>query len=147
MRLRALCVAWLLLGSAHFLFGQDLSGRWVGYQLQNPGGLFEKYYWELNIVQQDNRVMGTSLCAVENASIKMKFVGKVTNGQLFFEEIEYLGDPKLKEYNAEWCLLKGGGKISTDGDKLFIIGTYRGKASFGECIPGSFYLEKKAKRA
>jgi hypothetical protein len=136
------CLAWGFAAMA-----QDLSGRWTGYQLQNPGGMFEKYYWELNIVQQGDRVLGTSFCSVEEVSIKMKFVGKIKGSQLFFEEIEYLGDPKIPAYNAEWCRLKGGGKITTDGDKLFIIGTYRGTASFGECIPGSFYLEKKAKRA
>lgn len=128
------------------LFAQDLTGKWVGYQLQNPGGMFEKYYWELNIVQKGDRVVGTSFCSVKDVSIKMKFVGKVKDGQLFFEEIEYMGNPKIPEYGAEWCLLKGGGKITTNGDKGFIIGTYRGWASFGECVPGSFYLEKQLKR-
>ncbi len=140
---------WTILFWASFalsLTAQDLSGKWVGYQLQNPGGLFEKYTWELDIVQKGDRVMGTSYCSVKDVSIKMKFIGKVKGDRLVFEEIEYLGDPSIPEYNAEWCLLKGTGKIATDGDKYIIIGTYRGKASFGECIPGSFYLEKKAKK-
>lgn len=144
----------LVLALAMCLFGmsaiaQNLTGTWNGYVLQDVGGLFHKYEYEVSIVQTGNKVKGESYIHVpeQGISCRMKFEGVVSMGFLYFVETAYLDDHKIKGMDAEWCLKKGGYKISSNGTEYVLIGMLTAKATFGDCIGGASKLKKIAPRA
>jgi hypothetical protein len=131
-------------------FSQNIEGRWTGYLIQNPGGLFERYYYEMTITKQEgNKVWGVSEVAVpeQKISARMSFKGVIKNGVLYYQENEILTSAIIPDMNAEWCIKSGTLRIYDSEDKKVMAGMYDGQASFGACIPGTVYLTKKMPKA
>lgn len=132
----------------------NVTGVWKGYQLQNDGGPFDRYNYEMTLTQTDKtHVTGITYCSVkshngEEMFVKIRLRGTLKDGILWFEETDFLTDSRDDELLLDWCKCKGGMKIMSDGSKVYMIGLFSGVTADGaECIPGSVYLEKSIIRA
>ena len=128
----------------------NVTGTWTGYQLQDPGGPYRKYYYEMKLKQKGKYFAGITYCSVDEEGVfcKIKVKGIIKDNVLYFLESEFLTDPSDEEHGLEWCRCTGSVELKTDGVKVFMTGTFTGDTKDGmPCIPGSVYLEKKTKRA
>jgi hypothetical protein len=117
------------------LDGFDLSGTWTGV-FRQPGGPYETYEMELEIVQQGDRVTGSSRIATTDGEYwgNLAFEGRLEGSTLFFADAE-LVDDNLGIF-LDWCM-KGGYTV-VDPEAREMRGAWR---AFG-CMPGTLELEK-----
>ena len=89
------------------LFAQtdELDGVWEGYITQDPGGLAQEYYFQVDLDILDEELVGTTtIRLLDKPDVYgiMNMHGKVTDEEISFEEDAIL---KQQIYTyAYWCL-------------------------------------------
>lgn len=87
-------------------FGQnEVEGVWLGYITQDPGGLADKYHFQVNLDLKGDNLEGTSTIAMlDDESIFgiMTLKGEANNVSVSFNEQEII---KQNMYSfAYWCI-------------------------------------------
>ncbi|NUO48249.1 MAG: hypothetical protein HOV80_05250 [Polyangiaceae bacterium] len=117
------------------LDGFDVSGTWTGV-FRQPGGPYETYELELELVQHGDRVTGSSRVATIDGEYwgNLAFEGRLEGNTLYFADAE-LVDDNLGIF-LDWCM-KGGYTV-VDPRKGSMGGAWRAFA----CAPGTLELEQ-----
>lgn len=132
----------MLLAFSSGLLAQErpFEGYWTGYLTQEEGGFRPKYYFELRLQQQGNRITGASYASVEKIYAEFALEGEATGDQLTFKENRMIRYTRLEEMS--WCFKWGTLKLVKKGKAWILEGNWDGKSPFGPCIPGKIYLVK-----
>jgi hypothetical protein len=117
------------------LEGFDVSGTWTGV-FRQPGGPYETYELELELVQQGDRVTGSSRVATIDGEYwgNLSFEGRLEGNTLYFADTE-LVDDNLGIF-LDWCL-KGGYTI-VDPRSRSMGGAWRAFT----CMPGTLEVQQ-----
>lgn len=112
------------------LSGQDFSGLWEGYLLQD--GSEEKYTYQLDLDQTGDALIGSSRAVSPDGKTFARFevTGYIQGLQLVLQEIKQL-EPK-----SPWCLKNLVLDWEKDHLKEWVTGTWRADG----CVPGTLYL-------
>ena len=94
-----LLFSFLLLAFSCPLLAQErpFEGYWTGYLTQEEGGFRPKYYFELRLQQQGNRITGVSYASVEKIYAEFALEGEVTGSQVAFKENRMVRYTRLEE--------------------------------------------------
>ncbi|HMQ48203.1 MAG TPA: hypothetical protein PKA00_12485 [Saprospiraceae bacterium] len=115
------------------LSGQDFSGLWDGYLVQD--GSEEKYTYQLDLDQTGDALIGTSYSVSPDGKSYARFeiTGYIQGTQLVLQEIKQL-EPK-----SPWCLKNLVLDWEKDHLKEWVTGTWRADG----CVPGISYLVRQ----
>lgn len=141
-------LAFLLLLVIQFtpLEQQDpFSGTWEG-ELTHEGGFSEAYQFQLNLKKEGDFYTGTTVVQVEDIYAEMTL-----NAEALSDQLILINDLKIKRFEIkdgmEWCVKSYQLLRSFDGDEELLQGTWQGKTSFADCIPGKVLLRRAGDRA
>lgn len=113
----------------------NISGEWLGEEVEylddfkNEKG---KYNIRFNLIQQGNKVSGTSYITFDNGKSYglLKIRGLVADNKLYFEEYEVL-DQKFINPGIVWCLRTGELDLGITGETASLGGNnYKGYAAY-----------------
>ena len=123
------------------------NGYWQGTITQEEGGYRSDYGMKLFLqIDEDGKVSGHSIVEVDEIYAKMEVRGQLT-GDFYL----YLYEPHiLKERTdpgMEWCLKKLNLIYKKEAGREWLTGSWRGRTTFSNCIPGDVRLERYIPRA
>lgn len=125
---------------------QEITGSWKGKITQDAGGYTPEYAFELYLIQKDDSITGRSYVYVDSIYAEMNLSGQI-HSDIFLE----LKDEKILEHEElqgmEWCIKKYQLLLKQRDSTLLLEGHWQGETSFGSCVPGKIFLEKKVPRA
>lgn len=123
---------------------QTLTGLWQGKLSQESGGVLESYYFELQLLSQNNSIKGLSFIAISTNSQKkgkMRIEGIIKNKVLYFEEFELPRIETELANRSSFCQKKGQLKYSVEGMQKKLEGDWEGRIdNYGKCKPGKISL-------
>jgi len=138
----------ILLLICNFSIGQDIdpfAGTWEG-ELTHEGGYAPSYAFNLNLKKVGEYYVGTSVVRVDDIYAEMTITGEAMSNQLLI-----IKDVEIKRHSIkngmEWCLKSYQILLSNDGYGDVMQGTWQGKTSFSNCIPGKLSLRRAQNRA
>lgn len=129
-------------------YAQNISGKWVGTLLQNPGGLATKYYFEMNLKQKKNIISGTSsISMAENPEVTglMSIRGTFDGTYFYYEDIKILNQKGLTDM-SDWCIKKCKFSFEKIDGQYVLNGHWTGNSRFGYCSPGTVKVKKAIKK-
>lgn len=135
----------LSLSSIYFgCWAQDISGEWNGILRQEEGGVADSYFFTLNLIQDGNRIHGTSKVALSEDSeyfVTMKLKGKFKDDVFTFSESKIINQNTYE--GLEWCFKTSSLTFTFQNGGFCLKGTWTGKAKSGQsCQPGTVKLCK-----
>lgn len=119
---------------------KPFDGYWTGYLTQEKGGFRPKYYFELRLEQQGNKVTGVSYASVDKIYVEMALEGEIQGDVLKFKETKMVRYTRLEE--MAWCFKWGNLRLNRKNSAWRLEGGWEGNSSFGPCIPGKVFLVK-----
>lgn len=125
------------------MFGQDISGEWKGFLLQDNGGVSKSYSFIINIEKNKKKITGStkiSLWDEPNVFGEMEFSGSFSSKELIFREIKIIDENKGR-YAFEWCIKTGKLKYSIEGDSAILSGDWTAITP-RTCNPGFIKVKK-----
>lgn len=127
-----------------FANGQDMSGEWNGILKQEVGGAADSYFFQLNLIQKGEKIIGTSKVYFADKPqfyAVMRLKGTFKDDILLLEEVSIKAE---KGYDGLfWCLKKIKLNFTFKKDGFCIEGTWSGKGSNEQlCIPGTIKMCK-----
>ncbi|MEM8526281.1 MAG: hypothetical protein AAGG68_16690 [Bacteroidota bacterium] len=124
----------------------NFSGLWKGSITQNEGGYKNSYDFEMYLYQDGEVIQGRSYVFDGEMYAEMELKGEVYNGKyLRFQEIKIVNHSIAE--NMEWCIKRGQLLLSYKRNDAYISGLWKGKTSFGDCVPGRIELKREVFRA
>jgi hypothetical protein len=128
----------------------DVSGHWEGTITRDEGGGKRTVYaMDLDLNQKGKELKGISYLHFEDGSktyhAKMEVKGKINGTYIKYVETRFLNADSIP--NADWCIKKADLIHRIQNSSPTLEGIWEGATSFGECIPGRIFLQKKLPKA
>ena len=128
----------------------DVSGHWEGTITRDEGGGKRTVYvMDLDLNQKGKELNGISYLHFDNGTkkynAKMEVKGKVNGSYVKYLETKLLNADSIP--NADWCIKKADLIHRIQNSSPTLEGIWEGVTSFGECVPGRIFLQKKLPKA
>ncbi len=123
----------------------DFSGSWQGVVTQQDGYSSE-YSMELYLRQEGNKIIGRSYVSVDSIYAEMEVEGVALAGKIVMVKDMKIVDDEIID-KLEWCLKTYQLILRKEEDAWHLEGSWQGKTSVRDCIPGEIYLKKAIPRA
>ena len=131
----------LFLGNKPYEDVINLTGHWKGFLWQTQGGIARKYGFEMQIVQDDSRISGTTYIYLLEKSkdfAKINFWGTFKQRTANFKEQRIL---QQRINNGEWCIKTASLRYEKKNQKKILSGTWFG-CKTAHTQEDRIYLEK-----
>ena len=133
--------------SPWLIFGQDISGKWIGEITQQPNRVF---YYEILVEMGPGKTVSGTTVIRDNASGNygvIAYKGDFENNLLYFRESEIIREDKSEEdgfwksNTFEWCIKTGLLRFSESEDETKLEGPWSSKT--GQCKPGKITVSRQ----
>ena len=128
----------------------DISGHWEGTITRDEGGgKRTTYNMDLDINQKGKTLTGISYVHYDDGTkkyhAKMEVTGKISGSYVKYLETKMLQADSIP--NSDWCVKKADLIHRIQNSSPTLEGIWEGATSFGECVPGRIFLQKKLPKA
>jgi hypothetical protein len=124
----------------------NITGHWEGTLTRDEGGgKRTSFPMQLDVLQKKKEITGISYVGFENEGkkyyAKFDLEGKINSNYFKFLESKILNADSIPQ--AAWCIKKGELIYRKPKSVETLEGIWEGVSSFGSCMPGRIFLEKK----
>ena len=124
----------------------EITGSWVGTITQQEGGYSTEYKFELYLFKKGGEIVGRSFVYLDEIYAEMDLkVDFLSHDKISFQEIRLVDFKKVE--GMEWCIKNGLLRFKRRGTSAKLEGSWEGRTSFGNCIPGQVFLTRTVPRA
>lgn len=144
MIMKELVYSLLFLFCNHFVYSQNISGKWYGKLTQQPGAYRQLYDLELTIRQNKKFISGESYATIKDTLyVKIGFTGRLDQNSIRLNEQELNVMQEIVPFPWEICIKNYTLAYRTENTTEYLEGTWDGAGRDNDpCIPGRIVLAR-----